>query len=302
MPETTAITRRDYRGFDVTEPAPPKTALPESGQDMVMHNKRAMLETSLKKEVFGIAERLASGIDPTNENITVREFNYLEQINTALFALNVVNTGFDLQQMCEYLSNTSIGMRLEDSLINPSQASNIVCFAAQYGLYFGMSNGELLADLAALEYAIQVHAYATKTLEQLCEGLDYTAASFLGIDTDGIRTYICNGTAGISSTIMPLSTSTPAVIGSGASGMSPTGHVGPTGTGSIIYGSDGPMLSSATAAAGTGAPWFNTTVTATVDATTVTASAGTAGPQTITSVERPLFYTPQLRRHARYRF
>lgn len=302
MPETTAVTRRDYRGYDMTELPLPTPALPGFGHDMKIHNKRDTFETSLKKELFGIAERLASGIDPTNENITVREFKYLEQINTALFALNLVNSGFDLHQMCEYLTNSSIGSRLEDSLINPSQASNIVCFAAQYGLYFGMSNGELLADLAALEYAIQVHAYASKTLQELCEGLDYTAASFLGIDTEGIRTYICNGTEGISSTIMPLSTSTMLTTGSGGLGSAPTSYAGPTGTGSIVYGSDGPMLSSATAAAGTVAPWYNTTVTATADVTTMTASAGTAGPQTITSVERPLLYTPQLRRPARYRF
>lgn len=59
MPETTAITRREYRGYDMAEPSPPKTASPESGHEMVIHNKRAMLETSVKMEVFGIAERLA---------------------------------------------------------------------------------------------------------------------------------------------------------------------------------------------------------------------------------------------------
>lgn len=302
MPETTAVTRRDYRGYDMTEPILSSTALPDSSQDAMLHNKRATLESSEKNEVLGIAERLASGIDPMNENITVREFRYLEQINTALFAMNVVNSGFDLHQMCEYLTNASISNRLEDNFINPSQASNIICFAAQYGLYFGMSNGELLSDLAALEYAIQVHAYATKTLQDLCENLDYTAASFLGIDTEGIRTYICNGTAGVSSTISPLSTATASTTGIGGVMTAPTSYAGPSGTASIVYGSNGPMLSSAASAAGTVAPWFNTTVPATSAFATLPTSTGTAKSEPSASMTRLLFYPPQLRRHARYRF
>lgn len=265
-----------------------------------------MSQPSVHKEVFSIAERLASGIDPTNENITVREFKYLEQINTALFALNVVNSGFDLHQMCEYLTEASINSRLEDNLINPDQASNIVCFADQFGLYFGVSNNELLADLAALEYAIQLHAYATKSLQELCETLDYTAASFLGIDTEGIRTFICNGTAGISTTISLASSSTTVATGTASlgtgTGTGTRSDAGPTGTGSIVFGSGGPVLSSATSAAGTVAPWFNTTATAIASGLTVTASARVVAPDTATPTTRPLFYPPPIRRHGRYQF
>lgn len=285
----------------MTQTLPTATGLPELGHSAMLHNKRATLESSVADEVFDIADRLAAGIDPTNENITVREFQYLTQINTALFALNCVNSGFNLNQMCDSLTNATIMNRLTDSMINPSQASNIICFAAEYGLYFGMSNVELLSDLAALEYAIQLKSYATQTLQELCEGLDYTAASFLGIDTEGIRTYICNGTAGVSSSIRPLST---AVTATGVTSLAtaPTGHVGPSGTVSIIYGTNGPMLSSAASAAGTIAPWFNaTTVTTTADLKTITGAPGTGDPEP-TVVPRPLMHPPQPRRHARYRF
>lgn len=298
MTETSVSTRGGYIGHEmpVTASLPTITSLPGTSRNTVLQHKREALEASVANEVLGIAERLASGIDPMNENITVREFQYLEQINTALFALNIVNSGFDLNQMCDYLSNATIANRLDDNMINPSQASNIICFAAEYGLYFGMSNGQLLADLAALEYAIQLHSYATKTLQELCEGLDYTAASFLGIDTDGIRTYICNGTAGNNSTISPLSTV--AISTTSISNF----MTAPTGTGSIIYGSNGPWLSSATSAAGSVTPWYNgTTVTMTDDFTTVTASPGT-GALEPTVVPRPLFHPPQLRQHARYRY
>lgn len=317
MPETTAVTRRDYGAYDVLQQNPPQTVVPDLlEQDAHGPTKRTSFEAHALKQVLSIAERLASGIDPTNENITVREYKLLEETNTALFALNIVNSGLPLDEMCEYLRDPGIANHLDNNLIDAVQSANIVCFAAVYGLYFNMTNDDLLSDLAGLEYAIQMHAYGSQSLQDVCKTLDYSAASFLGIDTEEIQETICNGTEGVVH-------STPSIIPSVAAPTT-TGNINHTGSpfyptsvftsasgtaagpgpssSSIIFGSNGPAFSSATSAAGTIAPWFNTTTipvtatTETADVLTVTASAGAASAETPATRPNMFYSPPRLRR------
>lgn len=347
MPETTIVSRRDFQEPKTKRSIEQQTATPTVVTDGEhTKRKRTEFEGSSLNTLLSIANRLSSGVDPTNENMTVGEFRFLRQINTALFALNIINSGLPLSQMCQYLRDPAIGNHLDENLINQDQAANIVCFASVYGLYFQESNEELLEDLAALEYAIQMKAYSSETLREVCQELDYQAASFLDIDVEGIRDRVCNGTAGIAHTTsistvgtLPIST-TVTMTGittsaplhtSAAIGPYPTGTGTGFGTGSstewvipatgsqippiivstgsggiptifgatstIIYGSDGPAFSSATSAAGTVGPWFNTSVT------TTTASAGGIGSEPASA--SPMFYTPprlvrsHLRRHVR---
>lgn len=332
MPETSVVSRRDFQEPKTEKSTIQQTAIPILDADGEhAKRKRTEFEGSSLKALLVIAERLSSGIDPTSENMTVGEFRFLRQINTALFALNIVNAGLPLNQMCQYLRDPGIGIHLDDNLINQDQAANIICFASVYGLYFQESNEELLGDLAALEYAIQMKAYSSETLQEVCESLDYQAANFLDIDVQGIQDKVCNGTTGIIhstsiSTASILSTATtakwtgftnptplfpsapsttgttfgtyPLVTGtifnptSWTEWATPTTGSGSTGTdfgatSTIIFGSDGPALSSATLAAGTVGPWFNTTAIATADVTTVTASAVTESASA-----SPIFYRP----------
>lgn len=308
MPETTAVTRRDYGGLDMAVPISPRTAASDSvqqdDQEMV---KRTSFEATALKQVLSIADQLSSAIDPTNENITVREFRLLEQTNTALFALNIVNSGLPLREMCEYLRDPGIANNLNDNYIDAQQAGNIVCFAAAYGLYFNMTNNQLLSDLAALEYAIQIHAYGSQTLQDLCKTLDYSAASFLGIDTEEIQNTICNGTEGITHSTQPAMSSVTASSTTGNSSPTatpPSGTAVSTGASgsSIVFGSNGPVFSSATSAAGTVAPWFNTTTspmmveTATESMLTVTASPEAASEEPSAAGPNMFYNAPQLRR------
>lgn len=325
IPVTSAVSRRDYREYGMPEIISPQTALPDSPQHEPQDlEKRTSFEGHALNQVLSIAERLSSAIDPNNENITVREFRLLEETNTALFALNIVNSGLPLDEMCEYLRDAGIANHLDEDLIDAQQAANIICFASIYGLYFNMTNNELLSDLAALEYAIQLHSYGSQTLQDLCKTLDYSAASFLGIDTAEIQNTICNGTEGVThstaSTIASVTapsttgnsppTATPSYPTSVFTSASGTAASSGAHSSSIIFGSDGPAFSSATSAAGTVGPWFNTTsipvtaTTETADVLTVTASAGDASAETSTG-EPNMFYSPPrlrragLRRHDR---
>jgi len=308
MPKTTAVTRRDYGGFDMAVSTSLRTAMPDYVQqdahDMV---KRTNLEASALKQVLTIADQLSSAIDPTNENITVREFRLLEQTNTALFAINIVNSGLPLHEMCDYLRDPGIANNLNDNYIDAQQAGDIVCFAADYGLYFNMTNNQLLSDLAALEYAIQIHAYGSQTLQDLCKTLDYSAASFLGIDTEEIQNTICKGTGGVThptqsamtSTMAPSTTGNNSPIGTHSLGTAASSSASGS---SIVFGSNGPTFSSATSAAGTIAPWFNTTTspmvveTATAIMLTVTAGRDVAPEDTSVAGSNMFYNAPQLRR------
>lgn len=209
MAETTVTTRdvrRDIQAYQTSTPTIPAVAI--SAQPKAQVSKKDETEQTVEAQVLSLADQLSSGIDPTNENITVREFRFLKEINTALFALNICNSGLPLGQMCQYLKDPSIGTHLEENYINQDQAAAIVCYASVYGLFFGESNEELLADLASLEYAVQMHAYGAQSLTNLCQNLDYHAASMLGIDTNDIHQIVCDGKGGtgLNTTAVPLST------------------------------------------------------------------------------------------------
>lgn len=334
MPFTTVISRRDHHGAKTHGSVQTHTVMPNSATEKAsIFAKRTIFEASSIKALLSIAEQLSSGIDPTNENMTVGEFESLEEINTALFCLNIVNAGLPLNEMCQYLRDPAIGNRLEDNLINQDQAANIICYASVYGLYFQKSNEELLADLAALEYAVQMKTYASETLQNVCKSLDYKAAGLLGVNVQVIRNNVCNSTDGIDQSMSLVSNSiftastpystgwtteispfptAPPYMGSAkstdylatttilvtapsiSSKTSDNGTLETTtrlntgsaitttiiGTGpSIIFGTNGPVFSSATSAAGTVAPWLNTTLTMTADVTTVTASGGGLAPE-----------------------
>lgn len=316
MPETTAVTRRDLQAYQTTELVHPQAQLPRaSSNERRYFVKRTEDEKEISplKSLYDIAERLSVGVDPTNENITVRDFKFLEQLNTALFALNVVNSGLPLDQMCNYLRDPAVQNNMADNIVDAEQAANIVCFAAKYGLYFNESNEELLADLAALEYAIQIHAYSSETLQQLCENLDYVAASFLGIDTSGIRTYVCNGTG---PPAHPSTSESASSTISSITGVNPTGFTGtapPMSTGtidfntittsdtlSVIFGTSGSAFSSAISAAGTVQPWWNSTSATSADFTSITSSGRQITPTTTLPI--PHYYPPRLHRHGRGSF
>lgn len=241
MAETSATTRReerDYLPLETASPSLPSSSSSASPLDSLA--KRTDLGESTEARLLEFADRLSSGIDPTNENITVQEFKFLEEINTAMFALNICNSGLPLHQMCQYLDDPSIGMHLEDNYIIQSQAVAIVCYAAANGLFFDESNDQLLSDLAKLEWAVQMHAYGAQSVADLCQNLDYRAASMLGISVDEIHQIVCNGTGGIgiSSATAPLTTA-PASTGSSMSNptsISGTGAAGASMTGRPLPG------------------------------------------------------------------
>lgn len=258
---------------------------------------------SVHTNLNSLAEKVATGIDPNNDNITVKELMYLRQINTALFALNVIESGFPLNRTCEELHNSTTAYNLDENLIDPKQAAGIVCYAAVFGLYFDRSFAQLLSDLAGIEYAIQMSAYEPETLQEVCQSLDYSAVSFLGVDTEGIRKSICNGTAGVSHAwpSSPANTTTTMTNSSNATTEMPTTTHD---------------MGSAASAAGTVAPWFNTTTTGPVTVIeTVAVKTETLSLPSVTTTETdstsenpdsatpaladlPFFNTPQARRAA----
>ena len=316
MEPTAATTRREQEHIAIiTGIAQPLADPVEQTTNLEFHDKRAASDTVLTDLMMDVAAQLSAGVDPTSENITVREFKYLTQLNTALFCLNVINGGLPLDKMCTFLQDPTTRMRLTDIYINPTQASDVICFASVYGIYLGQSNEQLLAALADLEYTIQLHAYGNDGLQQACESLRYSGAEILGVDVKGIQQYICNGTAGIpESTNLPDTTtgtnsspaqSTVPFVGTGVgSGTAPVNNPLPMPTSSensIIFGTNGPTLSSATSAAGTVSPWFNTSTTdvATSSSASITERGQVGNPLTAGGS----FYLPprlareRLRRH-----
>lgn len=301
MPETSVISRRDIPTQYEVNSVEARSTQPSASKerDTYHRDRNEDSEDASLGVMFDIANRLSKGIDPLNQNITYRDFKYLVEINTALFALNVINSGLPLQAMCQYLQNTTVQLYQEENFINAKQASDIICFASVYGLYFNESNQALLSQLALLEYAIQAYTYDSQSLQQICQDLDYAAASFLGIDTDGIRTYVCNNTGPPAHPLVSNTTSAASnTTGSGPTGMTTASSMTASGTVSIVYGTSGSEVSSATSAAGTVTPWWWNSTTSTASETMPWTSGGRRVSPT-TNASPPHYYPPMLRRHAR---
>ena len=221
MPTESVITRRDHLAR--------MSAVPEIAA--AFEAGTAVQKQNTKRSVGDAIAQLASGpIVPNSNQLTVQQERWITQCNTAIFCIDLINSGMSLNDTCSYLRNITNSYLLEGASIDPVQAADIVCWASVYGFDLNTPTFDLISALEALEYAVQVSSNFTTNTTALCNSLDYTAAQDLGIDASGIEAFVCNGST---STIVP-SISSPitirpsgSVTGTGVSGTAPTGNAGP---------------------------------------------------------------------------
>lgn len=254
MVETTAITRRAYRGDNEQRQA---VSTPEA-RDLARAAESQGNPVSRKLH----KRQTDPIIDPTS--ISVQDYGLIVQISTAIFALDILNSGLNLVLVCEDLRDPTVAPKLATVNVDAVQAADIICWTAQYGIAFNMSITALIQYLADALYAIQLGANYTTNVATICGELNLFYAPDLGIDVDAFYAYICNITAptttisststltvtpgsmwsmpsltGVSGT-GPVETETvassvagtaPPGTGMGPWGPTGTGPLGPTGTG-----------------------------------------------------------------------
>jgi len=245
MEPTTAIMRGEVRRNDAAHNLQPRMALPE--QPRVVQ-KRSITPRSHKKDIARrtlqeVAANFAINVDPDNNQLTVEQYRWISQVNTAIFAIDLINTGWNLTRVCTDLRDPANAYDLTQASINPSQAADIVCWASIYGAYFNTTTFDLLSNLEAAVYAIQVGSNFTTNTNALCNSLDLSAAPELGIDAPGIQTFVCSvnnatyslptSTAAQTSLSAPLITAASGTaVGTAATG----GPAGPYGNATTLVG------------------------------------------------------------------
>lgn len=221
---TSIITRRAIQADDyINDLAPRSVAVHAPAVRSTSHH--------LRRSIQDIAEKVSHNIDPNNSELTVEAYKFLIQLNSAIFALNLINSGFNLTTVCQECRDPMVQLQLSSASLNPKQIGDVVCFASVYGVDFNTTTAELLNDLEAAIYGVQVGSNFTTDTKRLCTVLDLRSGPYLGIDSNGVTQYICrynNGTATMASTTevtgIPLvGTETIGTVGS-QSGQTSGGH------------------------------------------------------------------------------
>lgn len=137
----------------------------------------------------------------------------ISEIQTAQYALELCNDNFNLTETCNILRDPATAAPLAAVGVNASQASNIVCFASVYGIDLNTTNAQLLGDLAAAVYGVELgdNFTGTSNTTQLCNSIDLSAAPYLGIDAGAVNNFICGGPSS-SVTVTAVTTQTVLVI------------------------------------------------------------------------------------------
>ena len=234
MPETTAITRRDFRGYEEFATTEAST----TPGHVLLHPKR-QTSTNPPNATNPIS---GSGQSPQAQV-------YLTQLNTAIFIIDLINTKSNLNQDCQDLraGNATLAAAVA---INETQAADFVC--AAYAANLTSIDPTLLQIFAAALYAVEIAGNFTGTTNTttLCSSVDVDILTLpiFGVDGQGVQTYVCSAfnatltttfTTVTSGTAVSAGTITPTVWGNQTSfGTAPlvTGPVG-TDTGASAGGS-----------------------------------------------------------------
>jgi hypothetical protein len=288
MPSDAVVTRREVRGVDYV-----KRSVTTSTANYEPPHKHSQINPWSDgipippgwKQGHSLQElEAATQLKPKRQAVSAKlspeAAALIEQLQTAQYALNLCNSDFNLTEICEELSDPKAIIPLANVGVDSSQASDIVCFASVYGIDLNTTNAVLLGDLAAAVYGLELGDNFTTTTNttKLCNKIDLTAASYLGIDTGAVNNFICGGPS-TSVTVTSTATQTVVVIpgsptvtftasgvgasnsfplpsgfGTGGSNGWPNGTFPPaTAGGSIVSG--GTAFSEAPVTTGTGNPW-----------------------------------------------
>jgi hypothetical protein len=179
--------------------------------------------------------------------------------------LELCNDNLNLTLICNALRDPATIIPLANVGVSASQAGDIVCWAAVYGIDFNTTNAALLGDLAAAVYGLELGDNFTTTTNttKLCDNIDLHLAPYLGINAGAVNNFICGGPSS-SVTFTAVTTQTVLVIpgnptvtytaSGGTNSGSPTTTLTASGVGASGGGPTTTLTASGVGASG-GPPW-----------------------------------------------
>src|SRR2546421_11419100 len=206
MPETTAITRREFRGYEdvvATEASKTNWRHLDNAKRQLPHTKRQNITNPIP----------ISGLPPQAQL-------YFIQLNTVLFSIDLVNVGSDLNGSCQDLRNDVNNTQAALIGINTTQAADFVC--AAYAVNLTYLNPSIVKIFATALFAVELAANFSGTVNttDLCSSInmDILTISMFGVDGYGVQSYVCNANNATVTTFGTLTSSaTAASVGTNAS-------------------------------------------------------------------------------------
>jgi hypothetical protein len=243
MPETTAIIRREFRGYDEVATAEVST----TARRYLPHAKRQNATSPIS----------GSGLSPQAQL-------YLTQINTAIYTIDLINIGSNLGGTCQDLRNGVNDTQAATIAINVTQAADFVC--AAYATNLTYIDPSLLQIFSAALYAVELAGNFTGTTNTtaLCSSIDVDILTLpiFGVDGRAVQSYVCNANNVTLTTTFSTVTSTTNVTSAGT--VTPIGWGNQTSFGTAPLAT-GPVVTGASTGTGSfGWPFSNYTGTRTI--------------------------------------
>ncbi|KAK4935048.1 hypothetical protein LTR10_023812 [Elasticomyces elasticus] len=261
MAETAASTRGSYRvrGYEEVEPVQTQALEQTQWKEQTGSHKVRRETSAVAAAIMDLANQFSADILPDIQLLPGPVAQSLTEILSALFALNIADSGFNLTQACQQVQTTEIRYWLLDSNLNPDQVSALICWIARNGYDFNTTRAYIVSTLEAAVWGLEVAAGFSNNLTTICNDLDLFGAigGDLGINTQQYRQIVCPNlsTGNATSSINPGPT---AVIPSVTNGTTSWSNA----TIFPIPASGAPMATGNASYSGTGAPWGSSNGTA----------------------------------------
>ena len=141
-------------------------------------------------------------------------------ITSALFALELCDSGVDLNRTCNELNTIQSAYDLLQEGLNPNSIKSTVCFCNTYGLDFNTTQQQLYTSLFSALTGILSAADVSTDRGRICANLDLfnRSAPYLDIDKDEYYDLVCSNT---SSATPPATTTEPSGYGPPPTPLSP---------------------------------------------------------------------------------
>ena len=242
MPATTAITRRDFRGYDET--TAPALAIEARSTSTKSPDYRILPRVASPERKHQRRDHAIVARESSNQNTTAARLNGTASelwisVNTAIYALQLLNTpNANVASLCRELRVTQ-----QVSSANPDmpgvdfeQCANIVCWAAVWGFDFNSTTFEVIFQLYEAIEVIQLGpSYpGVPGSSDPCSEINFNIEPYLGINASAVSSYICPSAT--PTTTQPPDIAT-ASLGTGLWSLTaPTGGAGPYANSSSLTG------------------------------------------------------------------
>lgn len=187
MKETSAHTRRDFRGYEAPSTAQFEKLVTVKPSPKAVHTQTQLHTTTRPAHPYlDLAKRQNTTTPASNGEL-------LTSLNTALYIIDLINIGVDLNATCQELqaSNATEGLAIA---INTTQAADFVCAAGATNVT--RISPSLVQVFAAALYAVELAGNFTGTTDTnvLCASIDVNILTLpiFGVNGQAVQNYVCN--------------------------------------------------------------------------------------------------------------